>query len=83
MTLFNTQQARVAALIVEHLGCEAHEVTAEARFEQDLKADSLDRIELTMAFEDEFGIEITDDEAEGILTVADAFKVIEAKVPVA
>lgn len=76
MTLFNTQEAEIAGIIVEHLGVEAKDVTREASFENDLGADSLDMVELTMAFEDHFNIEISDDEAEKVKTVDDAFKAI-------
>jgi acyl carrier protein len=78
--LFNEMQARIAAIIVDHLGCEAHEVKPEATFVDDLDADSLDVIELTMAFEEEFGVTIPDDEMEHVSTVEDAFKLIEGKI---
>lgn len=77
--LFNEMQTRIAAIIVEHLGCEAIEVKHEAKFVDDLDCDSLDVIELTMAFEEEFGIEIADDEMEKVDTVQDAFTLIEGK----
>ncbi|MEA2339603.1 MAG: acyl carrier protein [Thermoanaerobaculia bacterium] len=63
---------RVKAIIVEQLGVDAEEVKPEASFVEDLGADSLDTVELIMAFEEEFGIEIPDDEAEKIKTVRDA-----------
>ena len=63
---------RVKKIVVEHLGVEAEKVTEESSFIEDLGADSLDTVELVMAFEDEFGVEIPDDAAEKILTVKDA-----------
>ena len=65
-------------IIVDHLGVDAAKVTDEASFIDDLGADSLDTVELVMAFEEEFGSEISDSEAEKILTVGDAVKFIEA-----
>ena len=70
-------QQRVAKIVVEHLGVEADKVTDKASFIDDLGADSLDTVELVMAFEEEFGCEIPDDAAETILTVGDAIKFIE------
>jgi acyl carrier protein len=63
---------RVQAIIVEQLGVEPDEVTMEASFRDDLEADSLDLVELIMAFEEEFGGEISDEEAQKIETVGDA-----------
>lgn len=63
---------RVKDIIVEQLGVSADLVTAEAKFTEDLGADSLDTVELVMAFEEEFGIEIPDDAAETIQTFGDA-----------
>ena len=63
---------RVKAIIVEHLGVDEEKVTDTASFIDDLGADSLDTVELVMAFEEEFGCEIPDDAAEKILTVKDA-----------
>ena len=68
---------RVKAIIVEQLGVDAEEVTPEASFVEDLGADSLDTVELIMAFEEEFGVEISDDEAEKIRKVKDAVDYIE------
>ena len=68
---------RVKKIVVEHLGVDAEKVTPEASFIDDLGADSLDTVELVMAFEEEFGIEIPDDAAETIQTVGDAVKFIE------
>ena len=70
-------EERVKKIVVEHLGVEADKVGAEASFIDDLGADSLDTVELVMAFEEEFGIEIPDDAAEGIQTVGDAIGFIE------
>ena len=68
---------RVKKIVVEHLGVDADKVSREASFIDDLGADSLDTVELVMAFEEEFGVEIPDDAAETILTVGDAVKYIE------
>ena len=68
---------RVKKIVVEHLGVEAEKVTEDASFIDDLGADSLDTVELVMAFEEEFGCEIPDDAAEKILTVKDAITFIE------
>ena len=70
---------KVKKIIVDHLGVDAAKVTDEASFIDDLGADSLDTVELVMAFEEEFGSEISDTEAEKILTVGDAIKFIETK----
>jgi acyl carrier protein len=72
---------RVKKIVVEHLGVETDKVTDEASFIDDLGADSLDTVELVMAFEEEFGIDIPDDAAEKILTVGDAIKHISAINP--
>ncbi len=71
--------ATVRKIVVDHLGVDEQKVTDEASFIDDLGADSLDTVELVMAFEEEFGAEISDNEAEKILTVGDAIKFIEAK----
>ena len=68
---------RVKKIVVEHLGVEADKVTASASFIEDLGADSLDTVELVMAFEEEFSIEIPDDVAEKITTIKDAIGHIE------
>jgi len=65
---------RVKKIVVEHLGVEADKVADNASFIEDLGADSLDTVELVMAFEEEFGVEIPDDAAETIQTVGDAIK---------
>ena len=71
---------RVKKIVVEHLGVEEDKVSEGASFIDDLGADSLDTVELVMAFEEEFGIEIPDDAAEKIATVKDAISFIEANV---
>ncbi|QIL02282.1 acyl carrier protein [Sphingomonas sinipercae] len=68
---------RVKKIVVEHLGVEAEKVTEEASFIDDLGADSLDIVELVMAFEEEFNVEIPDDAAEKITTVKDAIDYID------
>ena len=69
----------VKKIVVDHLGVDEQKVTDEASFIDDLGADSLDTVELVMAFEEEFGSEISDNEAEKILTVGDAIRFIETK----
>ena len=66
-------------IVVEHLGVEESKIQSDSKFIDDLGADSLDTVELVMAFEEEFGSEISDTEAEKILTVGDAVKFIESK----
>ena len=68
---------KVKAIIVEHLGVEESKVVEPASFIDDLGADSLDQVELVMAFEEEFGVEIPDDAAEKITTVGSAVKYIQ------
>ena len=70
---------KVKKMVADHLGVDEIKVTDEANFIDDLGADSLDTVELVMAFEEEFGSEISDSEAEKILTVGDAIKFIENK----
>ncbi len=70
---------RVKKIVEDHLGVDEAKVTEEASFIDDLGADSLDTVELVMAFEEEFGSEISDSEAEKILTVGDAIKFIDNK----
>jgi acyl carrier protein len=70
---------RVKKIVVEHLGVDAAKVTDNASFIDDLGADSLDTVELVMAFEEEFSIEIPDDAAEKIVTVKDAVDYINQK----
>jgi len=69
---------RVKKIVVEHLGVKAEDVSENASFIDDLGADSLDTVELVMAFEEEFGCEIPDDAAETIQTVGDAVKFIQS-----
>ena len=70
---------KVRKIVADHLGIEEIKVKEESSFIDDLGADSLDTVELVMAFEEEFGSEISDNEAEKILTVGDAVKFIERK----
>ncbi len=72
-------QDKITEIIVEQLGVKPEEVTPEASFVDDLGADSLDTVELVMALEEEFGIEIPDEDAEKIQTVGDAIRYIEDK----
>jgi len=72
-----TVEERVINLIVNQLGVSQEEVTPEASFIEDLGADSLDTVELVMAFEEEFGIEIPDEDAEKIVRVKDAIEYIK------
>jgi len=69
---------KVKKIVVEHLGVDAEKVTEESSFIDDLGADSLDIVELVMAFEEEFGVEIPDDAAEKIATVKDAIAYIDS-----
>ena len=71
--------SKVKKIVAEHLGIDEAKVIEEASFIDDLGADSLDTVELVMAFEEEFGSEISDSEAEKILTVGDAIKYVENK----
>ena len=70
---------KIKSIIAEQLGVKAEEVTDEAKFVEDLGADSLDTVELVMALEEEFGIEIPDEDAEKMTTVGDALKYIKEK----
>ena len=70
---------KVKKIVADHLGIDEAKVIEEASFIDDLGADSLDTVELVMAFEEEFGCEISDSEAEKILTVSDAIKYLEKK----
>ncbi|MBQ7757125.1 MAG: acyl carrier protein [Oscillospiraceae bacterium] len=69
---------KVKAIIVDQLDVDEDKVTLEASITEDLGADSLDIVDLVMSFEDEFGIEIPDDEVENVKTVGDIVKIIEA-----
>lgn len=72
-------EAKVKKIIEEKLSVNADQITNDAKFAEDLKADSLDTVELVMALEDEFGLDIPDEEAEKIKTVQDAIDYINAK----
>ena len=71
---------KVKSIIAEQLGVKPEEVTEEAKFVEDLGADSLDTVELVMALEEEFGVEIPDEDAEKMTTVGTALKYIEEKL---
>ena len=71
---------QVKKIVVEHLGVDAGKVVENASFIDDLGADSLDTVELVMAFEEEFGIEIPDEDAEGLLSVGQAVDYISTKL---
>jgi len=73
-------EAKVKQVIIDKLGVNADQVVPEASFVEDLGADSLDTVELVMAFEDEFNIEIPDEDAEKMKSVGDAMKYLEGKV---
>ena len=72
-------ETKVKQIVVDHLGIDDSKVTPESKFIDDLGADSLDTVELVMAFEEKFGIEIPDDAAETIQTVQNAIDFIESK----
>ncbi|GAB4453797.1 MAG: acyl carrier protein [Anaerolineae bacterium] len=72
-------QSKITDIVVELLGVDADKVTPDARFREDLEADSLDLVELIMAFEDEFGGEISDEEAQKITTVGEAVEYIQQR----
>ena len=80
MTHMTAVLERVTKVIVEHLNVEEEKVTADASFRDDLGADSLDVVELVMKLEDEFDMEISDEDAEKIATVGDSVKYIESKI---
>ena len=73
----NSIEEKVRSIIVDQLGVESDKVTADAKFIEDLGADSLDTVELVMAFEENFDIEVPDEEAEKLQSVADVFPYIE------
>lgn len=73
----NDIQKKITSIIVEQLGVNADQVTPEAKFIEDLGADSLDTVELVMALEEEFGHEIPDEDAEKLQSVGDVIKYIE------
>ncbi|GAB4487653.1 MAG: acyl carrier protein [Anaerolineales bacterium] len=70
--------AEIKAIVVDLLGVDEGKITMDARFREDLEADSLDLVELIMAFEDKFGAEISDDDAQKITTVGEAVKYIDS-----
>lgn len=70
----------VKAIIIDLLGVDESKITPEARFREELEADSLDLVELIMAFEDKFGGEISDEDAQNISTVGEAVKYIEERM---
>lgn len=72
-----TTEEKVRDIIVDQLGVNAEQVVPEARFMEDLGADSLDTVELVMAFEEEFSIEVPDEEAEKLQTVGDVIRYVE------
>ncbi len=72
-------EEKIKSIIAEQLGVKAEEVTPQASFIDDLGADSLDTVELIMALEEEFNVEIPDEDAEKMTTVGDAIKYIESK----
>lgn len=78
-TATNTVFERVRKIVVEQLSVDEKEVTPQASFQSDLGADSLDTVELVMALEEEFGTEISDEDAEKIATVQDAVNFIEQR----
>jgi acyl carrier protein len=73
-------EAKIKKIIEEKLSVNADQITNDARFAEDLKADSLDTVELVMALEDEFGLDIPDDDAEKITTVQHAIDYIDSKM---
>ena len=75
----STTAEKVKKIVVEQLGVPEDQVTEDAKFINDLGADSLDQVELVMAFEEEFGSDIPDEDAEKLTTVGDAIKYIESK----
>ncbi len=74
-------EEKVKEIIIEQLGVTAEQVTPQASFIEDLGADSLDTVELVMAFEEEFGVEVPDEDAEKLQKVGDVVKYIEEKAP--
>ncbi len=81
MANLESLQAKVKQIIVDQLGVDANEVTDAASFVDDLGADSLDTVELVMAFEEEFDVEIPDEDAEKLQTVGQALEYLKDKLP--
>mgnify|MGYP005890505641 FL=1 len=79
MSKMSSVADKVKKIVVEQLGVSEDQVTPEAKFIEDLGADSLDQVELVMALEDEFGSDIPDEDAEKLTTVGDAIKYVESK----
>ena len=79
LALTTEQRQKVRDIIVEQLGVNADQVTTEAKFIEDLGADSLDTVELVMAFEEEFSVEVPDEDAEKLQTVGDVIKYIQER----
>ena len=75
----DSTEEKVKKIVMEHLGIEENKISLDSKFIDDLGADSLDTVELVMAFEEQFGIEIPDDAAETILTVQNAVDFINNK----
>ena len=73
-------EAKVKSIVAEHLGVKEHKITDDADFIQELGADSLNTVEIVMALEEEFDIEIPDDDAETIRNFSDAMRVIESRL---
>jgi len=73
-------ESKLTSLLVEELGLDADKITMEATFEEDLEVDSLGVVELLMALEDNFGVQIPDEEAEAIGTVGQAVDIVESKL---
>lgn len=80
MAEVTSNEERARKIVVEYLGVEGHQVTTDAHFQDDLNADSLDVIEIVMAMEEEFDIEISDDKMEACKTFGDAVKLIDEAV---
>jgi acyl carrier protein len=76
-----TTLERLTKIIVDQLGVEPSQVVMEASFREDLKADSLDLVELIMAIEEEFGGEVSDEDAQKIVSVGDAVRYIDTRLP--
>ena len=73
-------ESKLSALLVDELGLDADKITMESRFEEDLEVDSLGVVELLMALEDNFGVQIPDEEAEQLSTVGEAVSLVEQKL---